>query len=112
MERLEKDFYAIEIDGQGKKVVHIYGYAYDTGFNDENPYRLVEFTFFIIPIEKFVNMTTDEIHNEECNVKTYIGDYGEEEIVNALDNYFDETPKALAFESVTLDTPCGVYIEE
>lgn len=112
MDRLERDFYAIEEDEQCGKRIHIFGYAYHCDDETEDKqYRFIEFTFNYIPVGlSFDEFTRAYKHNEAC-CKQYNNNYNADGIIDMLDNYFDESPAILAYENITPDTPCGYYIQ-
>jgi hypothetical protein len=114
----ELEFFSIEEDYTGKKQIHIGGYLYESDTDEgEGYWRNVEFTFCIIPLEEFIkNLQEDEnyISNIESEVKQYIGDHTDEEVVEIINNYFDGNPAdyTLHYGEITEDTPCGNYCFE
>lgn len=114
-EPAELEFFSIDPDGNGGKEIHIFGYTYDSD-NDEGDgsWRNVEFTFCIIPLKEFIeNLEENEdyIDKIESEIKQYIGDCTEEEVVEYINNYFDGKPAdcTLTYGEITEDTPCGNY---
>ena len=116
MEPREAEFFSIEPDGNGGKQIHVFGYCYCTGDDDEEEsWRNVEYTFFIEPLQDFIDRlqkNEDYVDTSACDVKQYIGDYSGEGIVNIINHYFDgHTANAeLHYSEITMDTPCGDYI--
>lgn len=114
----ELEFFSIEEDYTGKKQIHIGGYLYESDTDEgEGYWRNVEFTFCIIPLDEFIkNLQEDEdyINNIESEIKQYIGDQTDEEVVEIINNYFDGKPAAytLHYGEITEDTPCGNYCFE
>jgi len=51
----EMDFYSIEPDGKGGKQIHLFGYCYEDEDYGEGPWRNVEYTGFIEPLQEFIN---------------------------------------------------------
>jgi hypothetical protein len=112
---MEMEFFSIESDGKGGKQIHIGGYTYqsDTDFG-EGLWRNVEFSFCIVPLDEFIkNYAEDEdyINNLESEVKQYIGDHTDGEIVEIINNYFNGSPAdcMLEYGEITMNTPCGNY---
>lgn len=117
-EPTELEFFSIDPDGNGGKEIHIGGYIYasDTDFGD-GYWRNVEYTFCIIPLKEFIkNLVEDEdyINNIESEIKQYIGDCTEEDVVECINNYFNGKPAdyTLTYGEITEDTPCGNYCFE
>ena len=117
-EPMELEFFSIDPDGNGGKEIHIGGYTYDSGSDEgDGSWRNVEYTFCIIPLKEFIkNLAEDEdyINNIEGEIKQYIGDCTEEEVVEYINNYFNGKPAdyTLTYGEITEDTPCGNYCFE
>lgn len=119
---LELDFYSIsEVDGI--KVIHIFGYSYKSDsmefVSKQNPdgvyWANMECCWFIEPLEEFIqNLRADYnyVNDAYCEVKQYQSDNNDEQMVNIINHYFDGKPADayLAFEEITMDTPCGNYV--
>lgn len=114
----ELEFFSIDPDGNGGKEIHIGGYIYASDIDEgEGYWRNVEFTFCIIPLDEFIkNVKEDEdyIGILESEIKQYIVDCTEEEVVEYINNYFNGKPAdyTLTYEEITEDTPCGNYCFE
>ena len=112
------EFYSIDPDGKGGKEIHIMGYMYESDTDEgEGYWRNVEFTFCIIPLDEFIkNYNEDDgyIDHIESEIKQYMGDHTDEEIVKMINNYFNGHPAEydLHFGEITMDTPCGDYCFE
>lgn len=112
MDRLERDLYQIEEDENGNKRIHVFGYAYccDDEAADGSVYRMLEFTFFYIPVgltpEEFAQAYGRNV--EHC--KQYFSNYTQDGITELLDDYFPGSVSELAYEEITENTPCGYYI--
>lgn len=106
----ELDFYEIS-SVEGKKFIHIFGYTYES----DTYWANMECSWFIEPLEDFIaNLKANENYVDDtyCELNQYQGDYTAETIVSEVINvYFDgKSPDAyLAFEEITMDTPCGKY---
>ncbi len=127
MKYLEKEFYSVE-EEKGQKLVHIHGYVYDAGgsINEEKPdetYRCIDISWGYIPIEEFVGMTDEEVYERINRCKQSIDDLTEEGAIEVMENYyefFDENLNGennyrwsgteLPFSEITVDTPCGDYV--
>ena len=106
----ELDFYAIELDSNGEKQIHISGYTY---YGDQWEYADV--CWCIIPLAEFIkNVAEDEDYPTtmmgEC--KQYIEDCEDDKLTEIINEYFDGHPADyhLPYGSITLDTPCGNYV--
>ena len=114
---MELEFFSIDPDGKGGKEIHIAGYTYQSDIDfGEGLWRNVEFSFCIVPLDEFIkNYAEDEdgeyINNLESEVKQYIGDHTDEEVVEIINNYFNGNPAdyTLSYGEITMDTPCGNY---
>lgn len=112
------EFFSIDPDGKGGKEIHIMGYMYESDTDEgEGYWRNVEFTFCIIPLDEFIkNYNEDDgyIDHIESEIKQYMGDHTDEEIVKMINNYFNGHPAEydLHFGEITMDTPCGDYCFE
>jgi len=114
----EIEFFSIDSDGKGGKEIHIGGYVYPSDTDDGKGYwRNVEFSFCIIPLAEFIkNLEEDDdyIDTIESEVKQYIGDCTDDEVVDIINNYFNGKPAdyTLRYGEITMDTPCGNYCLE
>lgn len=112
---MEMEFFSIESDGKGGKEIHIGGYIYASDIDEgEGYWRNIEFSFCIIPLDEFIkNYAEDEdyINNLESEIKQYIVDCTEEEVVEIINNYFNGNPAdyTLDYGEITMNTPCGNY---
>jgi len=114
----EMEFFSIEDDGHGGKQIHILGYCYTEGEdNGDGPWRNVEYTFFIEPLQEFIdhlNAEENYVDNHASELTQYIGDYYDDGIVDIINHYFNgETANdVLHYSEITIDTPCGDYMFE
>lgn len=129
MEKFEKvkkpvalDFYSIYEDG-GVKYIHIFGYSYKSSsmeyVSKKNPngtyWANMECCWFIEKVEDFIqHLKTNENHIDDtyAELKQYQGDYTPKEMANIINHYFNGKPADfyLSFEEITMDTPCGNYV--
>ena len=108
----EFDFYSIELDDNGEKQIHILGYIYRNDSDDF--WELLEPCWFIVPLAEFIkNLKENEdyVNEQYSEYKQYITDMTEEEMVDTINNYFGNQPEYhLGFSEITMDTPCGDYV--
>ena len=106
----DRDIYKIRCV-EGEKYIHILGYAY-IGDNIEYnsfcglDFRLSEF------IERY-KAETEFVNDEECGCKQYFEDFDSEkeleEFLHMGNPSFMLTP--LRYGNITMETPCGHYID-
>ena len=111
----EAEFFSIEPDGNGGKQIHIFGYCYIGEDDGKGPWRNVEYTGFIEPLQEFIkHLKADEnyVDNTAANLNQYIGDYTDEGIVDIINHYFNShtADRLLYYSEITMDTPCGDYM--
>ena len=112
----EVEFFSIEHDGQGGKQIHVWGYTYTEGEdNGDGPWRNVEYTGFIEPLQEFIdhlNAEENYVDNHASLLTQYIGDYTDEQVVDIINHYFNghTANRRLHYSEITIDTPCGDYI--
>ena len=98
----------------GKRVIHYFGYGYyaDGTYPDDQPYRFIEYTGFIVPLRDAL----------QVGISAYERDNGEyykqyalicnsahcEYIYQHYDN--GQMPQVLNESAINLDTPDGVYL--
>ena len=119
---LELDFYSIsEVDGI--KVIHIFGYSYKSDsmefVSKQNPdgiyWANMECCWFIEKVEDFIqHLKTNKNHIDDtyAELKQYQGDYTSKWMIDIINHYFNGKPADfyLSFEEITMDTPCGNYV--
>lgn len=114
----EVEFFSIEDDGHGGKQIHVWGYTYTDGDDQgDGPWRNVEYTGFIEPLQEFIdhlNAEENYVDNHASLLTQYIGDHTDEEIVDIINFYFCEhtANDVLRYSDITIDTPCGDYMFE
>lgn len=106
---LDCDFYEVEIDDNGKKVIHSNGYYYLSESGEEKCYRSIEYDGLYLDPEMLRNQHEYYDESQEI-VKQYIYDFNEEDIIiNIKHDLEDCIP--LLMKEVTNDTPCGKYVD-
>lgn len=106
----DTDFYQIE-EENGRKLVHIMGYFYHADDGSKKPYRCLEYTWFYVPLEEFIEWDGDDYDDTAQELKQYIKDMTEEEAIDAMYHYFGGiSPTPLLYQDLTTDTPCGYYV--
>lgn len=107
----ESTIVQIYTDKEGRHI-HYYGYGYYAHQGEDKPYRFLEYTWFIAPLEEALEMGLYEYESENCDqYKTYITDCTEEECKEFYERYDNgEMPKLIFVDEVNMDTPDGVYI--
>ena len=111
----EQDFYSIESDGKGGKLIHVMGFCTCCEDMGDGPWRNVEYTGFIEPLQEFIDrlkVDEDYVGNRASELNQYVGEYTDDGMVDIINQYFNgKTANAeLAYSDITMDTPCGDYI--
>ncbi len=110
------DYYQVT-EIAGIKTVIVDGYYYDTGDDEELSSRIVCYSDVEYPLDEFVQMVkaSDEFRNEitefASTKKQYIEDLKYDEALSNMQYFYDEPATPLLYEELTLDTPCGLYID-
>lgn len=113
---LDCDFYSVEEDSHGNKEVHVSGYFFTNGESvTDNPdeiFRSVEYTGYIVPLAEFLTLIqNDEVDEKASEYKQYWGDLTKEAVKDSVLHYFNGKPgNPLPYSELSLDTPCGDYI--
>lgn len=105
----DRDIYDI-YDQDGEKRIHILGYAYI-----EDNIEYVSFCGLDFKPNEFIERYKADpefVNDEECGCKQYIEDFDSE---NELEEFLDmDNPSCmlipLSYGNVTMETPCGHYI--
>ena len=95
----------------GEKYIHILGYAYI-----EDSIKYVSFCGLDFRLSEFIKSyrTNPEfVNDEECGCKQYFEDFGsEKELEEFLDMNNPPCPLIpLKYGNITMETPCGHYID-
>ena len=118
------------IEENGKKYVHVHAFVWEAsgerdwkdrehgdGRTNEKDgfWVLTEYAGYIVPIEKFIEKIKDPDYcfEEGVNYEQYDYDCTTKEMAKLLNEYFNgHGPNArLSRSEITVDTPCGDYIE-
>jgi len=113
----EMEFFSIACNEGGIKYIHVWGYCYCGDDDGNGPWRHVEYTGFIEPLQEFIEHLQAEenyVDNHASELTQYIGDYQDDGIVDIINHYFNgETANdVLHYSEITIDTPCGDYVFE
>lgn len=106
----DRDYYSI-YEVNGEKYIKFWGYFYDGCDDEEKPYRCLEFVGAEIPLKDYLEDRSvyDLIESE---ITQYIGDMTEDEAIEAMNGYYNGNPPVpYPLEDVTMETPCGDYID-
>ena len=106
----DNDIYDI-YNQDGEKYIHILGYAYI-----EDSIKYVSFCGLDFSLSEFIKSyrTNPEfVNDEECGCKQYFEDFGSEK---DLEEFLDmDNPSCplitLKYGNITMETPCGHYID-
>lgn len=108
----DRDFYNIE-ERDGEKVILFLGYTYESGCGDDEENgkscRELEYSGFESPLKEFLiwRNDPDEYMRRAEEVTQYIGDCTPEVAKENMDCGAIE----LKFSDITMDTPCGFYVD-
>ena len=105
----ECDYYSI-IESCGEKHIKFWGYFYNCD-DKEKPSRCLEFVWAEVSLEGFLR--DDSIYDLiQDNAKQYIADMTKDEAVEAMNTYYNGNPPTpYPLEDVTMETPCGDYVD-
>ena len=112
---MDRYFYSVELDDDGKKVIHLSGNVYgndDGGAHKDH--RCAEWTFFYIPMNMLKELIEEDSFYEYVNERIdYLGDLTKEEALETCENYFGGKPGTyLHIIDINEETPCGDYWSE
>ena len=107
---MDRYFYSVEMDGD-RKVVHMSGNVYGVIADSEDCYRLAEWTFMYIDVDKLKELVDDDTFYEYINEKVnYLTNITEDEAIWSCKSYHNGTSGVeLDIKLVNEDTPCGDY---
>ena len=110
---IEGDYYTISKDENGKKIIHVNGYLWES----EGKYHSTEVCWFLMPLDEFVKKYSKDGNDFVEETYEALNQYQEDfksvrKATDTCQNYFNRRPaKALLpFAVITRDTPCGNYI--
>ena len=113
----DKDFYSIE-EYSGRKYIHIHGYFYNNSDSVDikslkETSRQLDYVGLLISLDDFLKCDRDDyyIATGECPQTT--GIMRPFTAVWIMNHYYDGAPpKELPYIELTLDTPCGHYVDD
>ena len=109
----DKDFYSVE-EIDGRKYVHIFGYFYDNGGRPEWPSAVIlEYAGLMVELPAFLKLSHFDYDVLTGDAKQYSQSVTRSEAEEAMITYFDgNPPEELSYNDLTLDTPCGNYVDD
>ena len=107
---MDRYFYSVEMNDD-HKVVHISGNIYYIVNDAEDDYRLAEWTFLYIGINKLRELIDEDALYKYINEKVnYLTELTQEDAMWTCKGYHNGTPgMELHINDVNEDTPCGDY---
>lgn len=98
-------------DTDGTKYVHFLGYGYYVGEPDDMPYRIVEYTGFVIPLKVALKCGILKFEAEFGDqYKQYVIDCSEKELHTIYRQYDNgHAPEKIKLCDVSMATPDGMY---
>lgn len=109
---MDRYFYAIELDTDGNKILHLSGNIYYNDADDtETNYRHAEWVYFYIPINEVAKLISNDTFYDYINERVhYLSDCNEEEALEICELYWDGNPGInLHIKNVNFKTECGEY---
>lgn len=111
---LDREFYEIyeeyhSADDSHEKWIHVFGYVYDA---DDlfNPYRVLDYSGFDIPLSRFLESDFN-VYMFADGLKQYIDELNEDKAREVIESYLKDVDRVLDYSDITMDTPCGMYVE-
>ncbi len=106
---LDRDIYSVEMV-KGKKVVIAHGYFFTEGYEivEGKPFREVDYSGAYVPLDEFITSGKEVIAEFLSSREDSYADLSEDEVTEVLNNF---TGKPLPYDELTMDTPCGKYID-
>lgn len=98
-------------DTDGTRYVHFLGYGYYVGEPDDMPYRIVEYTGFVIPLKVALKCGILKFEAEFGDqYKQYVIDCSEKELHTIYRQYDNgHAPEEIKLCDVSMATPDGMY---
>lgn len=98
-------------DTDGTRYVHFLGYGYYVGEPDDMPYRIVEYTGFVIPLKVALKCGILKLETEFGDqYKQYVIDCSEKELHTIYLQYDNgHAPEKIKLCDVSMATPDGMY---
>lgn len=112
----DRDFYDI-CELNGEKHIHIWGYAYkDSYASKDDTIRFVSYVGFMLKLSDFIEAcksNPEYVSSVECEYSNYLEEFSAEKELEeflGLDSLsYAHAP--LRYEGITMETPCGYYID-
>lgn len=95
----------------GTRCVHFWGYGYYVGEPDDMPYRMVEYTGFVVSLKEALKYGILNFEGEFSDqYKQYISDCSEEELQAIYRGYDNgHAPEKIKLCDISMTTPDGMY---
>lgn len=106
-EYLDFDFYEVE-EINGKKMIRSDGYFYFSNSDDDEPYRLLEYSDLYLDPSELKEKGYVYYDENQAAVKQYIEDLDEAMFIDRLFYYLNNATE-LDMNMVDDNTPCGRY---
>ena len=114
----EKLYYSIYEDIQGAVWIKFWGHFKEDTERRSRPWRIQEYFGAEFRLEDYLCIPEDLIRENLCEIKQTIGDMTEEEALYDMNHFFEKycfpplpgEVKLLPIDSITLETPCGLYV--
>lgn len=112
----DRDFYDI-CELNDEKFVHIWGYAYkDSDAFKDDTVRFVSYVGFMLKLSDFIEAcksNPEYVISVECEYTNYLEEFNTEKELEEYLNLYNPHKKftSLSYTDITMDTPCGSYID-
>jgi hypothetical protein len=94
------------------RYIHFFAYGYCAGDGSDKDHRFLEYTWFIAPLQKVLNIGVREYESEYSDeVKQYIEDCSEQTMIERYTHYdAGECPLPISESKLDMNIPDGTYI--
>ena len=109
---MDRYFYSLEKDDNGKQIIHLSGNVYCNDADEkETCYRYAEWVWMYIEVARAKEMLDEDEFFDFVNERVkYLGDKTETEANEICEQYFNGTSGTeLNIMDITENTPCGDY---
>ena len=108
---MDRYFYSVEMDENGKKYIHMSGNVYFNDDETEDCYRIAEWTFLYISLDQLAKLIEDDWFYEYIGDRVnYLDNGTKEQAIEICEHYFDGSAGTeLHIFDVNENTPCGDY---